>query len=245
MIDLVNSLGSTMQLPLTIGWETVTLSKNAGVQQLARGGGVSTGRNTYQPRSLTLSGSIYTGTPEDNNDLYDSIKQFLDSVPVEVDRGDGRHVIAYPTKFECKGLDGDRELELKISMVSPVPFFYGAEILTAYTGVTTSSTETLNVDGTYHTLPFITVSVTSANASGLSIGVEDYLIEITGDLVSGDEIEIDCDTFTVTLNGSSIIGSVGDDFLVDGIKLVPGNNSITMGITGTADFTFLHRNVWL
>ena len=87
MIVLTNSKGSTMTLPITMGWTKVDIQKRAEVNELALGGGVIAGRLTYTPRSFTLSGSLYIGDKVANNDFYDDLKKFLEFQPIEVDRG--------------------------------------------------------------------------------------------------------------------------------------------------------------
>jgi hypothetical protein len=88
------------------------------------------------------------------------------------------------------------------------------------------------------------VEITSLTASSLSISIGEYDLAITGDYVQGDILEIDTKNFTVELNGTSIINSVGDDFLVYGMKLLPDENSVTITLTGTADVSFLYRPQW-
>ena len=88
------------------------------------------------------------------------------------------------------------------------------------------------------------MEITSLTASGLGISIGEYDLAITGDYVQGDILEIDTKNFTVELNGTSIINSVGDDFLVYGMKLLPDENSVTITLTGTADVSFLYRPQW-
>ena len=127
MIVLTNTKGSTMNLPITMGWQKVDIQKRAEVNELALGGGVIAGRLTYTPRSFTLSGSLYIGDKVANNDFYDDLKKFLEFQPIEVDRGYDRHILGYVTSLSCNGMDDDAELELSIGMIAPNPFFYGAE----------------------------------------------------------------------------------------------------------------------
>ena len=81
MIVLTNTKGSTMNLPITMGWTNVNIQKRAEVNELALGGGVIAGRLTYTPRSFTLSGSLYIGDKVANNDFYDDLKKFLEFQP--------------------------------------------------------------------------------------------------------------------------------------------------------------------
>ena len=91
----------------------------------------------------------------------------------------------------------------------------------------------------------IHVEITSLTASGLGISIGEYDLAITGDYVQGDILEIDTKNFTGwNLTEHPIINSVGDDFLVYGMKLLPDENSVTITLTGTADVSFLYRPQW-
>lgn len=244
MIVLTNSKGSTMNLPITMGWPQVDIQKRAEVNELALGGGVIAGRLTYTPRSFTLSGSLYIGDKVANNDFYDDLKKFLEFQPIEVDRGYNRHILGYVTSLSCNGMDDDAELELSIGMIAPNPLFYGVEVIHEVLGATGTVSDTIIAEGSVPADLKIHVEITSLTASSLSISIGEYDLAITGDYVQGDVLEIDTKNFTVELNGASIINSVGDDFLVYGMKLLPDENSVTITLTGTADVSFLYRPQW-
>lgn len=241
MINMTNSLGISFSLPITIGWDKVAIQKRAEVNELAQGGGVIAGRLTYMPRSFNITGSIFVGEKVANNTFYDELKNFLRYEPIEISRGYDRHILAYMRGIDCNGMDDDAELELNISMIAPDPFFYGAEVLEEMDAPGTSP---ITISGNVGTQPTITVIVTSALAEDLAISIGDYVIDILGDLVLDDVIVINCKDYTVTLNGDSIIGSVGDDFLINGITLFPGESNVIIEMTGTADVAFLYRPLW-
>jgi phage-related protein len=245
MIRMTNDTGATLSLPLTMGWQKVSLSKTVSVQGLVTGGGVVSGYcDGYAPRDFTLSGSLFYGSKASNLAGYDELKRFLSHSPIEVERND-RFVVAYVTGFDCNGLDDDDELELSVSFVAPDPFFYGDEVTEEALAVTTSATVSIEVEGTSPTEPIITIEVVSATAENISISTENYVIDLAGDYEVGDVITIDCKRFLADLNGASIVGFLGDDFLIDGFVLLVGNNDVTIEADGTIDVLLKYRTKWL
>jgi len=244
MIKMTNSSGISFDLPITFDWDSVNISKRAEVQELALGGGVISGRLSYLPRSFKLKGNLFVGTSVENNAFYDSLKLFLSYEPIEVSRGNNRYIKGYIKSYDCTGLDLDAELQINISMIAPNPFFYGPEVIEEMSVISTE-TSTITVDGSIANYPIITVIIDSTIASGLSIEINDYIFELTGDLVVGDIVEINCKTFGVTLNGISVITSVGEGFLIGGIKLSPNDNSVIISLTGSAEVSILYRPLWI
>lgn len=244
MIVLTNSLGSSFELPLTMDFDQVNINKRAEVQELALGGGVISGMLTYMPREFRISGSLFIGDREENNAFYDSLKQFLNHEPIEVTRGYNRYLLGYLKGLECRGLDLDSELELSINMIAPNPFFYGSKITEDF-NVSYSRNMNISVDGSIETYPEIVVIVTSSTASGLKIDIGNNQFELTGELLIGDVIKINCKDFLVTLNGLSVIRSVNESFLINGLRLLPSNNNVIIELVGSADVSVSYRSRWV
>ena len=101
MIVLTNSKGSTMNLPINHGMDEGGHSETCrGERACPRWWSHSWKADLYT-RSFTLSGSLYIGDKDANNDFYDDLKKFLEFQPIEVDRGYDRHIFgichqAYP-----------------------------------------------------------------------------------------------------------------------------------------------------
>jgi len=252
MISLTNAKDSTLTLPLTMTWDAIPLAKSVQVEKLTRGGGVVAGFQALQPRTFTLHGSLFYGSVALNHAAYDEIKKFLQETPIEVCRYEDRDILAYPTKYEMKGLDRDIELNLSIGFIAPDPLFYGVQLVHDEEDLTDGTAFVIANDGTVNSKPVIHISLTSGSLTDLAISANGHTIEIDGIFEADDEILIDCDKFTVQakeLYGEyiSIITLVGDDFLVYGFELIPEDQSVTITATGvyTLDATFTYRNRWL
>jgi hypothetical protein len=111
MIYLTNSLGSTMTLQLTMGWTKVNHAIKVNAERLVTDGAVFAG-SSVEPKNFTLEGSLYYKTKQANLEHFDDLKRFLQHTPIEVNRGDGRHILAYPTSIDADWMDDEPSLAL-------------------------------------------------------------------------------------------------------------------------------------
>ncbi len=101
------------------------------------------------------------------------------------------------------------------------------------------------VGGYIRTLFFEAIAEAVATASGTSVSsYGSVTMTIEGvNMVAGDELIIDTEHMTVTLNGANIIDRVSDDSAF--FKLQPGENDIIVEGGTTADVKVLWKDRWL
>ena len=118
-------------------------------------------------------------------------------------------------------------------------------LATANAETDTSEAEAGSVGDYIRTLFFSALAEAVATASGT--GVSTYgsvTMVIEGvNMVAGDELIIDTEHMTVTLNGANIIDRVSDDSAF--FKLQPGENDIIVEGGTTADVKILWKDRWL
>ena len=94
---------------------------------------------------------------------------------------------------------------------------------------------------------FLPSALAEAIATATGAGVSTYgsvTLVIEGvNMVAGDELIIDTEHMTVTLNGANIIDRVSDDSAF--FKLQPGENDIIVEGGTTADVKILWKDRWL
>jgi len=229
MITLTNALGSTMELQLTMGWTKVNHAVTVNAERLLGDGSVFTG-SSVDPKTFTLEGSLYYKTKEANLEHFDDLKRFLTHTPVQVDRGDGRDIIAYPTSLDADWMDDDDELGLTIGMTALDPFFYGPPILVEQT-LTANAGIAVEPLGNIPAMPLVTMAITgTVTDPALTCG--DYLMEIVGTYTTGTII-VDCKRMRATYGGVGIIGAMGEDWLTKGFLLTPDSESVAFTATGS------------
>ena len=87
----------------------------------------------------------------------------------------------------------------------------------------------------------IRVVLPSAIAEAESSSVGDYIPGLT--MTAGDELIIDTEHMTITLNGANVIDLLSDDS--EFFKLKPGENDIIVEGGTTADIKVLWKDRWL
>jgi hypothetical protein len=92
---------------------------------------------------------------------------------------------------------------------------------------------------------FSGTAVAEANASGAGVATygQEVMTILGVNMVPGDELVIDTEHMTVTLNGENIIDRVSDDAVF--FKLMSGINDITVEGGTTADVRIVWKDRWL
>ena len=229
MIYLTNSLGSTMTLQLTIGWTKVNHAIKVNAERLVTDGAIFAG-SSVEPKNFTLEGSLYYKTKQANLEHFDDLKRFLQYTPIEVNRGDGRHILAYPTSIDADWMDDDVELGLTIGMTALDPYFYGSPILVEQT-LTAPDSIAVEPLGNVPAMPVITLAITGTCIDP-TLTCGDYTLEIAGEYTTGTII-VDCKRMRASYEGVGIIGAMGDDWLTKGFLLTPDSESVAFTATGS------------
>ncbi len=234
MIKLINALGQEKTLPITMHWRRVPLEIEIPSQPLhGRDGEVVTGKPRRRPRAFTLEGSIYHPNNSQIEQDADALLAFLMQMPVKVYRQHhhDRYLMAYPQGAAEDWLDAGAELSLKIPMVALDPYWYGPEV-----ELTLSGTQTISVDGTDPSIPFIR---TTGSASSLTVSNQTTGKQVVVSGASG-VIRVDSVNHVVTIDGEERLDLVNDEWVLYGFELMPGDNLIS---TNT-QITMTYRPRW-
>lgn len=92
-------------------------------------------------------------------------------------------------------------------------------------------------------LAAVAEAVATASATGVSTYGSVTMTFNGVNMVAGDELVIDTEHMTVTLNGANIIDKLSDESAF--FKLMPGENDITVEGGTTADVKVLWKDRWL
>ena len=216
MIKLINALGATKTLPIGVGWRSIPHDRNVPIERL-HGKGVRVGREAITPRSFILQGSIWYPSVSQTEEEADALIAFLQHSPIEVYRKhtDDRYMVAYPTSIPQDWVNG-RELNIRINMIAPDPFWYGAEV--------TSDSLTIEVGGNAPTYPLLTLTA-SGNVT-VTNTLTEQVVEVTA--ILNDVIVVDNDRMEVTVNGVKKLSAVSDAWLINGFNLLPNTNILTV-----------------
>jgi phage-related protein len=236
MIRVVNRLGAEKLLPITMSMPDVPFALSIPTQTLPGGhGAIRTGRETIQQRQITISGVIYHHDKEAIRQELDSLLPFLLEPPLQVYRQhtDSRFLWARLLSAPQQWIGGDAELHLSITLLALDPYWYGPEVTVTVTG-----TQTIEVEGSASAFPVIR---TVGSVSGLAVtnATTGQTVTVTG-LSEPGVIEIDCANYTCTVDGTSRLDLVGDDWVASGFELVPGDNEITT----TEPVELIYRPRW-
>jgi hypothetical protein len=234
MVRLVNSKGAEKLLPKTILLKRIISNIQLPYQVMSGGGAVKTGKPTKQPKQFALEGRIYFPDKELIEQEYDALLEFLQYTPIEVyrDHTQIRFLKSYPLGAQEDWIDLGEELDLQIPMIALDPYWYGQEVTTLI-----EDTQTIAVEGTEPTYPWITVMEPTASLN-LTNALSGRTLQITLD--NPGYIAIDCANFTVWINDVSRLDAVNDDFKLNGFYLLPGEQQITTNV----DITLLYRPRW-
>lgn len=101
----------------------------------------------------------------------------------------------------------------------------------------TSSTNPSVVTNTGHfsVYPTLKFTGTGSGATVLTVDINGAIATFTGTVASGEVLIIDCENLTVVLDGANSLDSMNAEFYSAPPILYPGDNDVTITLTGTAD----------
>ena len=234
MIKLINALGQEKTLPITMHWRRVPLEIEVPSQPLhGRDGEVVTGKPRRRPRAFTLEGSTYHPDKSQIEQEADALLAFLMQMPLKVYRQHhhDRYLMAYPQGAAQDWLDAGAELQLRIPVLALDPYWYGPEV-----ELTLSGTQTISVDGTEPSIPFIR---TTGSASSLTVSNQTTGRQVVVSGASG-VIGVDNVNHVVTIDGAERLDLVNDEWVLYGFELMPGDNLIST----STQITMTYRPRW-
>jgi hypothetical protein len=114
-----------------------------------------------------------------------------------------------------------------VDLNMPDPFWYGSTAVESVVFDEDPTAWTIIHPGTFETANLVLEIVGACENPRLTHDSGTYL-EVSTTLLEGDVLVVDCENFTATLNGDSVIGSLrhaGDPAFM---KLLPGSNSLSL-----------------
>jgi hypothetical protein len=233
MIKLINARGIERLLPETIILKQIPFGISIPYQRLVgRDGAVVTGKPTREPRQFALEGRIYYPEKERIEQELDALLSLLAHPPVKVYRlyTRARYLTAYPLGAPQDWIDKGAELGISIPMIALDPYWYGPAAEVGVTG-----TNTVHVDCTAPVIPVIS---TVDSVSGLTV-----VNQTTGQQVTvskAGRIVVDNEHFTVLVDNEPALDAAGEDWVLYGFELAPGDNVITTN----APINIVYRHRW-
>lgn len=228
MIKLVNALGDTKILPLTMSAPRIPLDIDTPVQDLqGRDGSVPTGKTTLRARQFVIEGSIYYPNKSELESELDSLLAFLMHSPLKFYRTkhSERYLTITPQAAPQDWLDRGAEIRVRIPVEAYDPYWYGNEVSVELE----SGSLEITVEGTAPALPL----VSSSGSFELSNGKQTLSVQ-------GANIIVDTGNFTVMVDGQNRLDLVNEDWFALGFKLYPGKNTLTT----TASVKLKYRPRW-
>lgn len=176
-------------------------------------GGVLVDR-TYRSRSIGLDGHLTADTQLELETLIQQFNRALNKEEKQLkieDEGTYTIFTATPAVVSIERPRGLTKANFSVEFVCAEPIGYneGTLLLLSETYTTASSLSPIDVEGSYKAEPLISLTVTSFTGAGdQSITVRNALnfggVTISRTWTAGDEIEINCLTLDVTVNGAPV-----------------------------------------
>ena len=228
MITLTNRLGATLTMQMTMSIDETGHTMQIDSERLAHGDGSIFCGESVEPRSFTAKGSLYYADKTINRVKIDELNQFLRYAPIEVDRGDGRNILARKKSFVSKWLDDDIEVELTIEFEALDPYFYGSPVTVEQTVTTVDTIAIASLGEAY---PVITLDITGS-CTDPTLTCDGQSIIVAGTYTTG-KIIIDSKRMRATYEGAGIIGSMNDSWLNSSFLITKDSTSIAFSATGS------------
>lgn len=209
----------------------------------------------YPSKTIALAGTVHGSTQSDLDDRIDTFKGYFvprkKSLDIIYGSGTRRYTVL---KVNADGIDRQDKALFATFNLELVCKPFGFDIATTnlwaaksgFTSATFTETPTVGGNAPYQ-LPIITITINSLTGTG------DY-VQISNDnnnqemmlyglgLTAADEIVIDCEQRTVTVNGSEV------DYYGTFLELEPGANSITYTdgfTTRSVDVEAVYTKRWM
>ena len=233
-IRMINSLGEEKTLPLGLSMPSIDLGIDIPTMPLhAYDGSVVTGSPQVQPRQLEIAGSIYDPNKSVIRSTWDDLVRFLLQGPLKIYKWEDRYIQAYCQGSHLNWLDDGAELEVRIPLLAPDPYWYGELESHAFSG-----TQTIINKGNVPVYP---------KCRGTSIVPIDLQNTTNGNILTIGRIgakRVDCAEYTATLqlgqdpnNTINILNDVtSPNWFLDSWRLEPGANTIVSQNTIVIEF---------
>jgi len=177
---------------------------------------------SFDPITLQLSGPIM------DQSLISDLSRVLASGRVVVTRG-SRTLEGDVVSWSLKQVVSGSLWNFVVTIESNWFYWKGSEETS-----TTNPTQVTN-GGDFFVYPTISFVGGTGGASEVSVTINDGVATYTGAVAQSEELVVDCDQLTATLEGVNVLSGMNASFYVEPPRLLPGLNTITINNTGSAD----------
>lgn len=234
-VKFVTARGQTIIMNPSFRVEGVPIERDAPSVELSyHDGAVSEPKAArLRPRQLTVSGHFYGDSVAECRLQRQRIIQGLMQGPVQIyeDALDEQFLIATFIR-ETHGYvpqTGRTMAKVSLQFRADSPCY-----LSAQQSRRLSSSGAINNPGFAPSTPIITIYGAVTNPSITNVTTGQTLV-ITDSITLGTSVVVDCKRYTATKDEIGMIGALNNDFLIDGFRLDPGPNIITVTGSGTKD----------
>jgi len=230
----ISAGGLTVNLPPTVSSPDEAIDFESYSEKLQGRDGLFPIREpNFRGRSLQLTGYVMDATTVQN------IKRVVSNKRITVTR-DSRNLVGELDGFSVTEVNYDALWRVSISLTS-YNYFWEA----ASDTVTGSSPTTVTNNGDVTVYPVIdfTVGVGGATVIGAEVLGRSFQWEATA--ASGQVLRVDFGALKVTLDGTGQLDYVNSAFFTNPLRLAPGDNTLTVNVTGTATWSVSHRERFL
>ena len=229
----LTSGGFTCVLPNYVDSDAESRSASARIESLTGlSGGIRTRNVTFDPISLNLSGYILDST------TATAFKRVVGQGTITVTR-DSKTLTGDVTNYSIKEDVSNTLWPFTLSIQSPQWYWLSTQETSG------SNPSTITNDGDVTVRPIINFTGGSGGATVCSVTINGAVATYTGTLALGQVLSINCDKYTATVNGTNVLSSMNDSFFTNSPFLIPGSNSVTFSVTGTATAVILHTEGYL
>lgn len=186
-----------------------------------------------RPRQFTISGHFYGDSAAECRLQRQRVVQALMQGPVEIyeDALDDQFLMATFIRDTLAYVPqtGRMMAEVSLQFRADSPYY-----LSAQQSKRLGSGGTINNPGFAPSAPIITIygAVTNPSVTNTTTG---QTLAIDDSIASGTSVLVDCERFTAQKGGVGIVRALNNAFLIDGFRLDPGSNIITVTGSGTKD----------
>lgn len=249
MVKLYNYSNESITLPLTMSLTTFNRGRRVPIVEIMSGGGVLSGLEKPETREFSINGTIYYESYGEMRAFFDELLVFLEDSPIRIyqDETDSKFIMARCVNINDTWLDGRAELKLDISFIAGDPYFYSDEHIDSQTINSISKTFSLFVGGNISSFPAMILNKNSGAIKNLTITNTKNGNKIAFSDTIDTNIVINHKDLMVTSGTTSLLSAVNTDWLINSIKLEPGENVIKVTGSGTYDFSLITkwRSKWL
>jgi len=229
----IASTNFSVDLPSTMDSDVERRSFNNYIEDVpGLDGGVRTRGSARSTIDLSISGFLTSSS------LAQDLRRTLGEGSVTITRG-SRTLSCEVSDFSLKEVVTGKLWNFSGSFVSPSGYWSG--------GYTTTSADpsTVTNNGDLATFPRLIITGGAGGATEVTASTSGRTVTYTGGIADGETLVIDTFEGVATLDGVPVLANLNSSFFTNPLRLVPGSNTITYSVTGTASVVFYFEERYL